>query len=531
MTTFSLTTMILLPFLGAAAQAIFVNPRVARWVALSSSLLSTAIGLAVLGYGLAGVASDAFTDRLPWVGSYAISYELAVDGISRVGVLLVSILFPVLIASEWGRARGARGMHALFLILQGALLGTACSQDLFLLFFFWSISSVPVFFLVGIWGGEKKESAAFRTLVTSALGNALLLGAFILIYYSSSPHTFLMSDLLSVGVPEKMIRVAGLSLSASKVAFLFIFLATALRAPIWPLHGWFTQMVAQAPASVVVAIAGAVVPSGILVFSRLSHGLFPEIFSSASGAILVVGLINIAVGTCALLLEKELSALLAWITITQVGLSMIALGSGHESSMVGLVYQQLSMSLALAGLGLVLGALRSRGATKWGSLLDEGSGVSLLDVPVAGVVTAFSIATVVGFPGLCGFIGQSLIVLGGFERSPWIAVLVGISCVLLFSGLFGVYRALFFSPAASDERASTSTLDLSLREKGYLIPLVVLMVILGVYPKPILDEIKPAAEDLLKRVHPRQVVEPNPTPINPEGTPVEPVIRPSLEGR
>jgi NADH-quinone oxidoreductase subunit M len=181
--------MIIFPFLGAGAQALDLRASVLKWLALGASIISAILGVLVLGHNLAGLPVESLLDQLPWVGSYAINYELSVDGISMVPVLIASVIFPVLLASEWDRREGARGLHALLLILQGALLGAVCSQDLFLMFFFWSLSSLPIFFLTGIWGGSSREQSAFRTLVTAAVGNSLLFGALILIYYSKDPHT------------------------------------------------------------------------------------------------------------------------------------------------------------------------------------------------------------------------------------------------------------------------------------------------------------------------------------------------------
>ena len=189
MTAHLLTAMIIFPFLGAGAQALDLRASVLKWLALGASIISAILGVLVLGHNLAGLPVESLLDQLPWVGSYAINYELSVDGISMVPVLIASVIFPVLLASEWDRREGARGLHALLLILQGALLGAVCSQDLFLMFFFWSLSSLPIFFLTGIWGGSSREQSAFRTLVTAAVGNSLLFGALILIYYSKDPHT------------------------------------------------------------------------------------------------------------------------------------------------------------------------------------------------------------------------------------------------------------------------------------------------------------------------------------------------------
>jgi NADH-quinone oxidoreductase subunit M len=498
-TTLLLTPMILLPFLGAALQALASRPTSARWFALSSSLISSILGMVVLAHGLMGFSSDQLTDRLPWVGSYAISYELSVDGMSRIAVLIVSLLFPVLIASEWDRGRGARGLYALFLVLQGSLLGAVCAQDLFLLFFFWALSSIPVFFLVGIWGGAGKEDAAFRALVTSALGNALLFGAMVLIYYSKDPHTFLFRDLVQGGIPSRMIQVAGVEVSVSLLAFLFICLGLALRAPVWPLHGWFTRLVDEAPASVSVAVAGAMVPCALQIFGKLTHLLFPAIFSASATWILVAGLINLLVGAIAANAQRRLPSLLSCLVLVQVGISLIALGSAHSSSMVGMTYQQLSSALAIAGLGLLFGALASKGRSPDLRARSEGAAM-VLEAPVAGVVMALSLSTLVGVPGLSGFIGQGLVLMGSYSSSPWIIIPMGISLLLLTTCLFGAYRVLFLGGDSGSESPSSD--ELTTREKGYLLPLVVLMVVFGLYPKPVLDVIRPTAEDLLAKVAP-----------------------------
>jgi NADH-quinone oxidoreductase subunit M len=497
-TTLLLTPMILLPFLGAALQALAARPASARWFAFCSSLISSILGMIVLAHGLLGLSPEGLTDRLPWVGSYAISYELSVDGMSRIAVLIVSLLFPVLIASEWERGRGARGLYALFLVLQGALLGAVCAQDLFLLFFFWALSSIPVFFLVGIWGGPGKEEAAFRALVTSAVGNALLFGALVLIYYSKEPHTFLIRDLVQGGTPWREITVSGVQLSVSSVAFLFICLGLALRAPVWPLHGWFTRLADEAPSSVSVAVAGAVVPCALQIFGKLTHLLFPSTFSAAANWIAAAGLINLLVGALAANAQRRLSSLISCLVLVQVGISLIALGSEHSSAMVGMTYHQLSSALAIAGLGLLFGALATKG--RHPDLQESSGGAGLvLEAPVAGIVMALSIATLVGVPGLSGFVGQGLVLMGSYSSSPWIILPAGVSLLLLTTCLFGAYRVLFLGGTSGERVSERRDDELTLREKSYLLPLVGLMVVFGLYPKPVLDIVRPTAEQLLSK--------------------------------
>jgi NADH-quinone oxidoreductase subunit M len=196
-----ISLMILIPLLGALIQAFLPEvtaiPRakLGKWSAVAASILSGICGLILVLTMSTQAPGPQHVETLPWIGSYAINYEVAVDGLNALLVLLFSLLFPVVLAAEWEQKLGPRGKHGLFLLLQSALLGAVCAQDLFLQFFFWAFTAFPLYFLVGIWGGKDRESAAFRAIVTASVGNALLFSALVLIYYSVDPHTFLLREL------------------------------------------------------------------------------------------------------------------------------------------------------------------------------------------------------------------------------------------------------------------------------------------------------------------------------------------------
>lgn len=525
-----LTTMILTPLAGAVVQSMTPRQPLSRLLALSSSLISAIIGFVVLAGAFATHDPESLRERFAWVGSYAISYDLSVDGMARIAVLIVSVLFPVLIAAEWRRSSGFRGFYALLLVLQGALLGAVCAQDLFLLFFFWGLSSVPVFFLVGVWGSDGREAAAFRALVTSAAGNALFFGALMLVYHARDPHTFSIADATGGMLPARSISVAGVSLSLANVAFLFVCLGVALRIPVWPFHGWFSRLADAAPPAAAVAVAAAIVPCGVQILARLGLQLFPESFSKFSDAIVLVGLVNLMIGAVAAFGQRKPTSLFASLVLAEVGICLVGLGSGQPSALLGTVYHQLCSALALAVLGLLFGSIHQKSPQF--DLLSQrsGSGALMIDAPVAGVVMALSLATLAAVPGLGGFVGQSLVLMGGFVRSPMILVLVGLSVLLIGVCLFGTYRVLFLG-GGTHERSGESH-ELSFREKIYLIPLVVLMVALGVYPKPLLDVIRPATDRLvIARVEaPAGVVGTSDTGTSPDGAP-PPVEESSPDGR
>lgn len=485
-----LSAMIFLPFLGAVLQAAGLARSAARWAAIGTSMGSALLGVAVLSQVGAAGGSPALADSLPWIGAYAIHYELAVDGLTAPILLLISVVFPVLLVSEWERVRQPRGLYALLLLLQGSLIGATCAQDLFLLFFFWSLSSLPVFFLVGVWGGPNKERAAFRGLVTSSLGNSMVFAAFILIYYSRDPHTFLIRDLLAA-TGSKTISIAGASMTSQTAAFALVCLGMALRAPVWPLNGWFWHAAREAPPAVFVGLAGVSVPCAVVIFARLSHQLFPAVFESAAPWISATGMICLLVGAVAILSQARLSSLLAHLVVIHLGLSLLGLGSRNPDALVGVVFHQVGIGVAVAALGLLFGSLAQRWKIEEASKDDGG----LMDrAPSAAAIMALSIGAFVGIPGLSGFVGESLIVMGSFVVRPATLLVVGLSLLLVTYSLFGVFRRVFLGPPADE---AFDEANLPARERGQLVPLVLVMLLLGFYPRPILDLIRPAAAQLL----------------------------------
>jgi NADH-quinone oxidoreductase subunit M len=397
------------------------------------------------------------------------------------------------------------------------------------LFFFWSLSSLPVFFLVGIWGGTKKEQAAFRVLVTNTLGNTLLFAAFVLIYYAKDPHTFLIRELItSGGIPQKLISVAGVDVGISEVAFLFVCLGLALRAPVWPLHGWFSQLAHEAPPSVFVAVSAVSVPVAVMIFARLSNLLFPQIMSAGAAWVLGAGVLNLLVGSVAILSQRRLSALVAHLSLAHLGLALVGLGSQNASAMVGVIYHQLGFGLALAAFGLLLGGLSLRAG-----ILDlSGSSEGLAErAPTAAAITGLAMGCFIGVPGLSGFVGQSLIVMGGYASHPAVLFIVGCTTLLIAYSLFGMFRQLFLGGADRSEGSDTRGGELPPRERLFLIPLVALIVLLGFYPKPFIDWVRPTAFALVSGQGVQQGSEENLTPSQAEpadsGLATPPTTKPS----
>lgn len=513
-----ISLMVLLPFVGSIVQAFLPATRNAaggsgasasvsatsggressRWVALGSSVLASLCAVVLVASLTTPNAELQATETLQWVGSYAIAYEMGIDGLNALLVLLVAIVFPILIAYEWNQKMGARGMHALFLLLQSAFFGAVCAQDLFLQFFFWALSAVPFYFLIGIWGGEDREAAAFRSVVSGIVGNALFFAALIVIYYSMDPHTFSFRELSGGKLAAKMITLGNRDVSVPVIAFLLISAGLVLRVPVWPFHGWFTQVAEQSPPSVLVALSGVTVPVAVYLFVRLSYSLFPETVLAASPGIVFVGALNLLIGSICAIGQRGLRSLLAYVSVGQVGLLLLGIGSLSSSGLVGAIYQQLILGLALAGFGLLSGLVIER-TGKSLFLGDDGPlfrGVAGR-APAIAVIGGIVLASLLGFPGLGGFVGGALVIIGGFAGHQFAVLVAGVAMLLAAYGLFMMYRYVFLGKPNGLPEVFP---DLSLRERVYLFPLVAGLLAFGLYPKPLLDLIRPTVVTLLSTV-------------------------------
>lgn len=508
--------MIFVPLLGAVIQAFLPSlpplpslkgenddsGDMARWVALVASLSASLLAIAFLFFFSLDSSPDASIGvSYPWVGSYAISYNVAIDGMNALLVLLVAIVFPILIAAEWKQKTAPRGMHGLLLVLQTAFFGALCAQDVFLQFFFWAMSALPFYFLIGIWGGEGRERAASHSMIATSIGNALLFAALIVVYYSADPHTFLLHDLAGGKLATKTLALAGFDFPVAPVAFGLVSLGLALRTPIWPFHGWFTHVAKEAPASVFVALCAVSIPVGTYIFIKLCFSLFPETVFNATRIIETIGVLNLIIcGICAVA-QRDLKLVIAFLCLSEVGMILLGAGSLNSAGIVGVSYEQLVMGLGLAGFGLLGGIIHDRIGH---SMFLDSEGKPLLGgvsyrAPAASLFMGVLMASVLGFPGLGGFVGTSLLVIGSYSIHPAVILLIGFALLLAVYYLFNMYRAIFLgSPVGAEAKGFT---DLGIREKSFLFPLAAALLICGLYPKPFIEMVRPAVLTLLSTVN------------------------------
>ncbi len=496
-----ITPMVFIPLVGAALQALLPTglrlgtqgaDAIGRWIALASSLAATAFAVVLLFSMNPSVSGLQANETFPWIASYAISYDMAADGLNILLVALIAIVFPVLIAAEWRQKNSPRGMHGLLLVLQSSLAGAACAQDTFLQFVFWGLSALPFYFLIGIWGDSEKEETAFRHIIAASIGNAMVFGALLLIYYSADPHTFSLRDLAGKKLAGKSFDFSGIEIGVSTAVCFLMGLGFAFRAPVWPIHGWFTQLARQAPPTVFVAQSVASL-TAVYLFMRASLTLFPEVTAGIAGGLVAVGIVNLVVGAVCAVGQRDLRLLLAYVVVAEIGLMLVGMGSLRSAGVVGSVFGILSSGLAITGFGLFLAAVVSR--TSSGAFVaDDGSrvlGGLAGNAPFLATLMGVVLASLIGLPGVGGFIGHSLIVMGSFPAHPWTVVIAGLSLILMIYCLFTMYRLVFLGSwggsGGSSRSGTGSEMVLSYREQSYLLPIAFFIVLCGVYPKPLID--------------------------------------------
>lgn len=505
--------MLLSPLLGAVAQALLPGtkpphsgrydgwwPGIARWFALTASLFGSLIGFILVSTLYYDSNSRVLTEVHRWIGVYSIEYSVGIDGINCPLILLISLIFPLLILADWGSKAGERGIHGLYLLLQASLFGMVCAQNLFLIFFFWAFSVLPFYFLIAVWGENEREQAAFRFIIYSSISNALIFITLTLAYFESSPHTFSIEELSGGKFEGAVFTIGPWEAPVGLVAFLFLFLGLVFRVPIWPVNGWFHSIGAQASPYVLVALCGVFVPTSIAVIARVGYELFLKELSSFGPVLLGIGGINVILGALRAISARELRLFLGAVCQAQVGLILMGYASIQEPGVLGAVFQVLAGGIGLSGIGFFIGLLRRRQGHTWFNG-DEGkarSGGIIIKAPILTFLVVVLLSSLLGFPGVGGFVGQALVVIGAYAVSPWFILFNSIGTILLSYGVFHMFRHIFLGMPV--DRNNTGVVDLTFLERVSFLPMVVFLVFLGVYPRFLLDLIQPSVLRMLSLV-------------------------------
>ncbi len=488
----NLTWLTFLPLVGAAA--VLMTPKAAvqaqRMIALAATLAVAVMGVMLYRDFNAAIVGAQQVISVPWFeirngqDPLAINYKLGVDGISLLMVALTSLLMPIVILSTWGHIeKRVKEFMVWMLVMETGMLGVFLSLDLVLFYFFWEISLVPLYFMVGIWGGERRIYATIKFFLYTLAGSLVMLVAVIAMLYQ-----FNTSD---IGALTEM--AAFLSPKTQSWLFAGFAIAFAIKVPVIPFHTWLADAHTEAPTAGSVVLAGVLLKMGTYGLLRFCIAMFPAAAVQWAPLFMVLGAVGIVYGALISMAQNDLKRLVACSSVSHLGYVILGMFALTSAGLQGGVLQMVSHGMSTGMLFLLVGMIYERRHTR---ALDEFGGLAQ-SMPLFALFLVIAVLSSAALPGLNGFIGEYLILSGAFLANQWLAV-VGVLGVIFGSiYLLMATRKVLFGPIT--KRANREIADLNLREVALLLPIVVFIFWIGISPTPFLAQSQPAIDSIVRR--------------------------------
>jgi NADH-quinone oxidoreductase subunit M len=478
-----------------------------RAVGLASTGLSFLLSLALFARFDPTSAGFQFVEHVPWITAYGIHYFVGIDGISLLLVVLTTFLMPLVLIASWNDVtRSIRSYVFFMLFLETGMVGAFVSLNLFQFYVFWEVMLVPMYFIIGIWGGPRRVYAAIKFFLFTMAGSLLMLVAMLVVYdLAYDQFGALNFDLVTPpgrqghGILETVIPVTGQAVWWRTQYWLFaaFALAFAIKVPMVPLHTWLPDAHVEAPTAGSVVLAGVLLKMGTYGFVRFGLPLFPAGASDFAPLILALAVVGILYGGLVSMVQTDVKKLVAYSSVAHLGFVMVGIFSVNSHGLHGSVLQMVNHGLSTGALFLLVGMLYERRHTR--QIADFGG----IAKPMPVYATLFGIVTMssIGLPALNGFVGEFLILLGAFLANPAVAVLSTLGVVVAAAYMLWMFRRVFFGPVDNPE--NRRLIDLGWRERLVMVALVVPMFWIGLYPDPFLRRIERSVSELLSQVEGR----------------------------
>lgn len=484
-----LTWLVLLPLLAAAV--VMVIPRTRSELLLPVGGALSLLPLAVGGYLFVvfePAAGYQFVQRAVWYEPWGISWYLGVDGISMPLVVLTTLLVPIALAASGSITARRKEFVVYSLVLEAAMIGVFMALDLFLFFIFFEAVLIPMYLIIGIWGSERRRYAAVKFFLFTAFGSALMLAAIIALSVTHASQngapSFALDDLMT------------LDLSASSARWMFVAfaIAFAIKVPMFPFHTWLPDAHVEAPTAGSVLLAGVLLKLGTYGLMRFNLSLFPQASVDWVPVMATLAVIGIIYGAAVAIVQPNLKKLVAYTSVSHLGFIVLGTFALTSGGLQGAVIQNVNHGLTTGALFLLVGMLYDRRHTK---MIDQFGGLQKV-MPIFAGFFLFMIFSSIGLPGLNGFVGEFLVLIGSYATLPVYAIVAAFGVVLAAIYFLWAYERVFTGVPDKEENKVLS--DLSPLEIGILVPLAVLILVLGLYPKVLLDKIEPSTEAILDRI-------------------------------
>ena len=475
-----LSALTFLPLLFSLMLAIWPSEKTLRPLALGLALIEFIVSLILLGQFNTGTPDLQFVEKRVWIQRFGISYFLGVDGLSLMLVLLTTFITPiVLLAAQKSIEKSVRGFLVCIFILQTAMLGTFLAMDAIFFYLFWELSLVPMYFMIGIWGGQRRIYATLKFFIYTMLGSVLMLVAIIYMMFLTKESSGEMSASLLEFYKLKLPFVGGQFFSLQSLLFFAFALAFAIKVPAFPFHTWLPDAHVEAPTPGSVLLAAVMLKMGTYGLMRWVIPMFPEAAHYWSWLFLAIGMIGIVYGSLVAWVQPDIKKLVAYSSVAHMGYVLIGLFSFNEYGATGALYQMLNHGISTGALFLLVGMIyertHSREIAKYGGLAGSLPYFSIAFF----IVTLSSIAV----PMTNGFAGEFLILLSAFKVQPLVAYVAVTGVVLGAVYMLSMFKRVFFGPAGELVKDQHHPLqDLDLREMTVLVPLVILIFWMGLLP-------------------------------------------------
>ncbi|MGH8968747.1 MAG: NADH-quinone oxidoreductase subunit M [Actinomycetes bacterium] len=503
-----LTTLAAVPLAGSVVVGSLPRGRelLAKQVALAVSLVVLALTVVVsLRFDAGSDQLFQLTETYEWIPQFGVSYAVGIDGIALVLIALAAVLIPVVILASWHDAEGGRrsvnAYFALLLLLETFMIGVFAATDVFLFYVLFEAMLVPMYFVIGSYGGAQRQYAAVKFLLYSLFGGLLMLAAVVGLFIASDggDQAFLFENLLGLDV----------SASTERLLFLGFFVAFAIKAPLWPVHTWLPDAAAESPPGGAVLLVGVLDKVGTFGMIRFCLPLFPDASEWATPVVVTLAVISVLYGALLAIGQTDMMRLIAYTSVSHFGFIVLGIFAMTTQGQSGSTLYMVNHGFSTAALFLIAGFLIRRRGSR---LIADYGGVAQVAPMLAGTFLVAGLSSL-ALPGLSTFVSEFLVLVGTFSRYEVAAVLATIGIILA-----SVYILLMYQRTmAGEPTESTRGLrDLNVREAWVVAPLVAVMIALGFYPKPVLDVINPAVERTMQ-----QTGQQDPRPVSPaaEGTP------------
>jgi NADH-quinone oxidoreductase subunit M len=490
-----------------------------RWTSLAFVTLQLILAVVIFAKfdrTLTGINSQAtmqFLEKATWIdikgvawfGRIHIEYLMGIDGLSVAMVLLTALISWVAVISSWTIDKSVKGYFALLLLLDTGMMGVFVALDFFLFYVFWEVMLLPMYFLIGIWGGPRREYAAIKFFLYTLFGSVLMLLVMIALYFSVNVYidaggtlysvadamkrgteglekiyTFNMLQMMDAGnfVPGSLL--AGLNTSWRYLAFIALFIAFAIKIPSFPFHTWLPDAHVEAPTPISVILAGVLLKMGTYGIMRISIPMFPDAMIEYAWWIALLGVISMVYGALVAMAQTDFKKLIAYSSISHMGVVTLGMASMNTQGMTGAVFQMFNHGTITAMLFLIVGVIydraHTRGLNEFGGLMNQ--------MPKYAAVMSVAFFAALGLPGLSGFISEAFSLIGAFQTFRTLTIIGAVTIVITAGYMLWTLQRVFLGPLPEKWKNLT---DMDGREMVMLVPLAAIVIFLGIYPSPILD--------------------------------------------